>query len=325
MRALWKRMAGWWTGESAPQPGDDAGLSRVREVWSEQAGTWGVDRGRHWLEHPAVQRRINFKVAGAVGPDRFRYFVEKYFPTERPLDRVLTLGCGGGELERGLAKYNLARLHEAVDIAEGAVERAKRAAEDLGLTHVRYGLGDLNRLRIQPDAYDVVFGVSSVHHVRALEHLFAEVRAGLKPGGYFFLDEFVGPSQFQWPDEQLRLVNELLEELPPAYRRSVSNPGRMKVPAIRATIEEMNAGDPSEAIRSADILPLLGRYFEIAELRGYGGSLLHLLLEDVAGNFHAADPESMRWLERIFDAEDQLILSGQLQHDFAVVIARRPC
>jgi len=46
--------------------------------------------------------------------------------------------------------------------------------------------------------------------------------------------------------------------------------------------------------------------------------------EDVAGNFHAADPESIRWLGRIFEAEDGLILSGQLQHDFAVVIARRP-
>jgi 2-polyprenyl-3-methyl-5-hydroxy-6-metoxy-1,4-benzoquinol methylase len=152
MRAPWRRVAAWWSGESAPRPGDDAGLSRVREVWSEQAGTWSVDRGRHWLEHPAVQRRINFKVAGTVGPDRFRYFVEKYFPTKRPLDRALTLGCGGGEFERGLAKYNFARVHEAVDIAEGALERAKRAAEDLGLAHVRYDLGDLNRLWLQPDA-----------------------------------------------------------------------------------------------------------------------------------------------------------------------------
>ena len=146
----------------------------------------------------------------------------------------------------------------------------------------------------------------------------------MKPGGYFFLDEFIGPSLFQWPDEQLRLVNEILEGLPPAHRRSVSDPGPMKGPAIRATIEQMNAGDPSEAVRSADILPLLGRYFEIAEFRGYGGSLLHLLLEDIAGNFRAADSESMRWLEHVFDAEDRLILSEQLQHDFAVVIARRP-
>jgi hypothetical protein len=149
------------------------------------------------------------------------------------------------------------------------------------------------------------------------------VRAGLKPGGYFFLDEFIGPSQFQWTDQQVRLVNEMLAGLPPAYRCSVSKPGQMKVPVARPTIEEMNAGDPSEAIRSAEIVPLLGRYFEIAEFKGYGGSLLHLLLEDIADNFRPADPESMRCLERLFEEEDRLIASGQLQHDFGVVIARR--
>jgi len=71
MRALWSRVAGWWSGESAPRPGDDAGLSRVR------------------------------------------YFADKYFPTGRPLGRVLTLGCGGGKFERRLARYNFARTRSA--------------------------------------------------------------------------------------------------------------------------------------------------------------------------------------------------------------------
>jgi len=323
MRGLWSRMTGWWSGPPAGKPADAEGLDRVREVWSEQAGTWSPDRGMHWVEHAAVRRRIDSKVAGNVRGDRFQYFMNKYVPTGRPLDRVLTLGCGGGEFERGLAQYNFARLHEAVDIAEGALERAKLAARELGLSHIKYDLGDLNRLTLERDAYDVIFGISSVHHVRALEHLFEQVRAGLKPGGYFFLDEFIGPSQFQWTDEQVRLVNEMLAGLPPAYRRRVSKPGRSKPPVVRPTIARMNAGDPSEAIRSAEIVPLLGRYFEIVEFKGYGGSLLHLLLEDIAGNFRPADPQSMRYLERLFEEEDRLIASGQLQHDFGVVIARR--
>jgi SAM-dependent methyltransferase len=324
MRALWSRVAGWWSGPHATESGDEVGLDRIREVWNEQAGTWNPDRGMHWVEHPAVRRRINSKVTGAVRGDRFQYFIDKYVPTGRPVDRVLTLGCGGGEFERGLVQYNFARLHEAVDIAEGAVERAKQAADDLGLAHIKYQLGDLNRLTLERDAYDVIFGISSVHHVRALEHLFEQVRAGLKPGGYFFVDEFIGPSQFQWTDGQVRLVNEMLAGLPPAYRRSVSKPGQVKAPVVRPTIERMNASDPSEAIRSAEIVPLLGRYFEIVELKGYGGSLLHLLLEDIAGNFRPADPESMRCLKRLFEEEDRLIASGQLQHNFGVVIARRP-
>ena len=298
-------------------------LEKVREVWIQQAGTWSVNRGRHWLENPAVQQRINFKVVGALDQDRFQYFIKKYVPAGRLLERVLTLGCGSGDFERGLAKYDVVRLHEAVDIAEGAIEKAKRAAEELNLTHIRYRVADLNRLTLESNAYDVIFSISSVHHVAALERLFDVVRAALKPGGYFFLDEFIGPDQFQWPDEQLRLANEMLESLPSAYRQSITKPGELKAPILRPSLEQMCAGDPSEAIRSAEIVPLLGQRFEIVEFKGYGGSLLHLLLEDIAGNFQSTDAESMRWLERIFETEDALISSGRLQHDFGIVIARR--
>src|SRR5216684_4059553 len=104
MRTAWRRMRDWWRKRAGPRPDYDDQLGKVREVWSQQAGTWSVDRGQHWTEHPAVQRRIDFKVAGTVGRDRFQYFVDTYIPTGRPLDRVLTLGCGGGEFERGLAQ-----------------------------------------------------------------------------------------------------------------------------------------------------------------------------------------------------------------------------
>jgi len=50
-------------------------LARVREVWSENAGTWG-GRKLHWLEHPAVHNRINFKVSRVAGFDRFQFFFQ---------------------------------------------------------------------------------------------------------------------------------------------------------------------------------------------------------------------------------------------------------
>jgi len=309
--------------ERVPRSGDyEDRLNKVREVWNEQAGTWSIDRGQHWLENHAVQQRINLKVVGAPDQDRYHYFMDKYFPAERPFERVLTLGCGGGELERGLIKYRIAGVHEAIDIAEEAIERAKRTANELGLTHIRYKVGDLNQLTLESKVYDAIFGISSIHHVTALERLFDEVCSALKPGGYLYLEEYIGPNQFQWTDEQLRLANEILESLPSAYRRSITKPGELRVPISRPTVEQMRKGDPSEAIRSAEIVSLLSLRFEIIEFKGYGGSLLHLLLEDIAGNFRNTDAESVHWLERLFEIEDGLISSGRLQHDFAVIIAR---
>ena len=297
--------------------------TRVREVWGAQAGKWS-GRGLHWLEHPAVQARIRSLTGGADGRDRFQYFIHKYFSEGARVERVLTLGCGGGEFERGLAQYQFACEHDAFDIAEGAIHKAVEAAREAGLRHIRYEVADLNHLALERNRYDVVFGLSAIHHISALESLFDQVRGSLKRGGFLLLDEFIGPSQFQWPDTQLDVANQVLARIPERFRRRLDPPRRIKTTVSRPTIESMNAGDPSEAIRAADIVPLLKDYFDVIEFRGYGGSLLHLVLEGIAGNFLPGDPLATEWIERLSAIEDQLILDGRLGHDFAVIIARKP-
>jgi hypothetical protein len=44
---------------------------------------------------------------------------------------------------------------------------------------------------------------------------------------------------------------------------------------------------------------------------------------DIAGNFSEENPESLDHLRRLFEAEDALIESGRLAHDFAVIVATR--
>ncbi len=171
-------------------------------------------------------------------------------------------------------------------------------------------------------AYDVIFGISAIHHVSNLEHLFREVYLALKPGGYFFMDEFIGPNKFQWTWQQLAAINEQITALPPYLKRSLHD-GTPKGCLGRCTIEEMDAIDPSEAIRSEDILKVLPHYFDLLELKGSGGSILHLLLEGIAGNFADDDPVAMKYMKSFFELEDRMIADGTLQHDFAVIIARR--
>ncbi len=298
-------------------------IAKVKEVWGDAKGSWRTPQIVHWMQHPKVRERMNLLTSGELHKDRFQYFLETYLRGRTPVQRAVTLGSGHGELERGFSQYNLASLHEGIDIADGAVSEARRLAADAGFSHIRYQVGDLNSVRLPESAYDVVFGVMSIHHVRALEHLFRQVSMALKPEGYFFLDEFIGPSQFQWPEHQLAAINEQVAVMPELFKAMVSDRSMMKTPVARHTIEEMNSSDPSEAIRSAEILQLLPRYFEVVEVRGYGGSLLHLLLEHIAGNFTEEDPGSMNYLRLIFDLEDRLIASGKLAHDFAIIVARR--
>ena len=302
-------------------------VAKVNERWGTTEGVWRGSKCIHWTEHPKVRERINLLITGNPRKDSFQHFIERYFRgrfhRHRQAKRALTLGCGHGELERGLCKYNFARIHEAVDIADGAVAQANKLARAEGLDHLRYKVGDLNTIKLPKCTYDVVFGVSSIHHVADLEHLFLQVALSLKPGGYFFLDEYIGPNRLQWTHEQVAIINGLLAPLPLEFKRAISDPRIIKGEVKPATIEEVTAADPSEAIRSADILKLLPWYFDILEIKGYGGTLLQPLLNEIAGHFAQDDPRSMEYLRSFFDLEDQLIASGKLQHDFAIIIARR--
>ena len=295
-------------------------LERVKHVWG-RGNVWTNGPISHWLQHPRVQARINAKVTGGLPGDRFQYFLERYLKGRLPVDRALTLGCGAGELERGLSKYNFARVHVGLDISDHAVQLARDAASKEGISGLQYRLAELNTLQLEPSTYDVAFAVSSIHHVHKLEHLFEQINRALKPDGYFFLDEYIGPTQFQWTDAQLGIMNEQLRKLPAHLTRRASERSAFKTEIVRKSFEHMNAADPSEAIRSGDIVKLMKRYFNVVEFKGYGGSLLHELLYDIAGNFTDQEAGSLELLEELFQLEDELTANGTLPHDFAVIIA----
>jgi SAM-dependent methyltransferase len=301
-------------------------MSRAREFWEGTEGRWQNPNWTHWLQHPKVQERLNVLTTGDPQVDRYKRFLDRYFSRRsggyKRVNRVLTLGCGHGDFERGMAKYNFSRVHEAIDISSNAVAEAARLAAAEGFTHIHYRQADLNTIELAPCRYDVIFGISSVHHVSELRRLFRQIAVALKPGGLFLLDEFIGPDKFQWTDVQLAAINEQIAALPPRLKTSVHD-GTQKGAIWRLTIEQMDAIDPSEAVRSSEITSLLPEYFDVLEFNGYGGSLLHMLLEGITGNFAENDREAMAHLQALFDTEDRLIASGALQHDFANIVVRR--
>jgi len=117
----------------------------------------------------------------------------------------------------------------------------------------------------------VVFGVSSLHHFSELEHIFEEVNQSLKPGGFLFVHEYVGPSRFQWTERQLEAINGMLKVLPRKYRRVVSDPSILKEVENRPTVKMVKDVDASEAIRSEEILPLLNKHFRVVTVKPFGG------------------------------------------------------
>src|SRR5207302_4853324 len=139
------------------------GLERIKQVWGSER-VWGGTDIRHWLQHPLVQERINFKVSGTCRLNRFEYCLDRYLQGRMPVERALTLGSGVGEAERGLCQYGFAGSHEGVDLSDQAVRISTEKAAAEGFSHLHYRTADLNTIRLELKAYDVIFGISSVHH-----------------------------------------------------------------------------------------------------------------------------------------------------------------
>ncbi len=299
--------------------------SKTSEFWDKEAGTWELGRGIHWTEHLAIQERFNQKIGGHIHKDLFLYLAD--FLREKglnlPVERALTLGCGAGEFERSLSKYNICLRHDGYDISTQSIDLAVEKAKAEGLTHLTYEVRDIDNISLLPTRYDVVFGIQSVHHFRELEHVFAEIRKALKPGGFFVLHEFIGPTRFQWSERQLELINGLLQLLPSKYRINRKDGVTLINKVWRPSIPEMESVDPSEAIRSGEIMDVLSNYFELIEIKELGGTVLLLLLEGIAGNFDYNKPEDMRFLKIFFEIEDLMMDIGEIPSDFAVIIARK--
>lgn len=82
--------------------------------------------------------------------------------------------------------------------------------------------------------------------------------------------------------------------------------------------------DPSEAIRSNEIPEVLNRYLPIMRRFDYGGTILHLLLEHIVGNFSVKSEKDLAILRLLALLEEILIENHILHSDFTVLVAQKP-
>lgn len=290
---------------------------RTKETWSSAKAA-----PKNWWDIPYVQERWNLLVSGESDVDYYAYLASKYLSGNAGL-KALSLGCGVGHRELSWVETGKFSGIDAYDLSEGRIRAAAQLASEKGYGDViDYRVGDVYNIEMRENYYDVVFGEQSLHHFTPLEEILLRVEKFIKPGGYFIVNEFVGPTKFQWTDRQLQAVNGLLAILPERYKRLHHN-GRIKTNVYRPGRLRMHVMDPSEAVESAQIEPLLNQIFEVVEVKPYGGTLLHLLFNGIAQNFLPADKEARAWLDLCFSVEDQLLASNDIKSDYIVAVYKK--
>ncbi len=287
--------------------------------WNDGSFTTGLE-DRVWTSSSTVRRYLHRLATGDPNCDWLTYVEWRHLGPS--LDRALVLGSGSGWLERAVAGRGRFRSIVACDFAAESVSRARTEAQAAGLDSIEYRVVDLERESLD-GPYDAIFANDVLHHITNLESLYGRILDALKPDGTFVFNEYVGANRFQHSDEQMDLVNRYMRVLPDRLRHSPSLATVLRRKE-RLDPAQVERDDPTEAVRSAEVLPLARAFFRTRAEYPYGGSLLNPLLHDIIVNFDERRPEDVRFLEVLCDAEDRLIRSGHLEPDFWIFVGCRP-
>lgn len=269
-----------------------------------------------------MRERWNYLVSGDANVDYYEYISRKYL-SDRECLHALSLACGTGHRELKWAEVGKFKNIDAYDLSEARIEYARNKANEKGYSEIiNYHVGDVYNIEMCEGYYDIVLGEQSLHHFSPLDGILLRINSSLKPNGYFIVNEFVGPTRFQWTDRQLEVVNGLLSILPVKYRIKW-NGSSIKSKVFRPSRLSMILSDPSEAIESSRILQLLGQVFDVIEVREYGGTILQLLFNEIAHNFLSEDYEIQHFMRLCFEIEDLLIENRDIQSDFVIAVCKK--
>ena len=278
-------------------------LARLASLyWSRTFSAGGM---KTWMAEEVCRGYINKKVTGDIHEWPIEWFGRVY--AEVPFEKGLSIGCGEGALERDVRRKQICRNVEGIDISATALEVARSTAEAEGLSGIRYSRGDFNRFQLPPSHYDIVFVHQAMHHVAELEHCMYQIASTLKQGGLLYLDEYIGPSRTEWRQELLLDVNRVYRKLPAALRLGTEIP------------EPVENDDPSEAIRSSEIIPVMEEYFQTVDRRDYGGNLLALITPYI--RWDSLDPsQRFEMLLELVAQEERLLETGVGSY-YTVIVA----
>ena len=249
--------------------------------------------------------------------------VEKYLKDRIPFEKCLSICCGFGLVERILSKLNVAKEIVGTDLAPGAIEKAKKRAEQENIHNIKYYVGDLNEDTIPEAEYDLIWANGALHHIEDLDNVIPMLYRALKPKGFLISNEYVGPKYQQVGKRQQELINAvkhiLPSELTDKNNDDIYNQIWHKIPE-----EDFIKKDPSECVNSNNIIPVLKKTFDEVEVRYFNGSILtHILDKKFYDNYDPQNANHVKLLKTIFEIEDTLIETGEIGSDNAHMICMK--
>ncbi|MCL1916112.1 MAG: class I SAM-dependent methyltransferase [Desulfovibrionaceae bacterium] len=243
-----------------------SGLNKNLDI---AAAKWDAEHGKKqtsplwsWWSEPAIANYLAKLICGEAC-DRVADLpvlgIKKYCARDIPFERAISVGCGAGNKEISLLQNGLVKHFTLYDISQEALNKVRASAEKAGLTDA-LRLVRADAFRDERGKFDMVYWDNALHHMMDAHAALSWSKRRLKRGGALVVNDFVGPSRFQWDEELLSMCNEMVSYFGVP-------------PTCKTDAQELERIDPTEAADSGRIKDALLRYFPDALWIPLGGAL----------------------------------------------------
>ncbi len=229
--------------------------------------------------------------------------------------RIASIGCGNGTQEMQWALYWPEATIMACDITPNNIALATANAKQAQINNIAFEVADWYSL--PETTVDIILFHSSLHHMHHMQTVLEKVKRMLSPTGILVMHEYVGPNKNKFETTYIKAANALLAKTPKLYRKIWNTPFYKKKSG-RGGALRMWLNDPSEAIESEQIMPLVHDMFSIIKEEQLGSNIFVLYLKEIAHHFLQATPEASAMLNQVLAAEDSIIAQKQSYFVFGI-------
>lgn len=293
-------------------------ISTTAQHWDRHAEQFAGPRTNRaeWLGCPGVERyRCHLLGAGSM---------EEWFLRRRPpgAEVMVGIGAGAAAFELNLLAAGFAQRLVVFEVGPALCERAVAAAAERGLAdrveviRTDGSMESVGRVLARTGCDAVVFR-QALHHLADLDGLATLLATHLSPHGVLLADEYVGPSRFAFPDHHVGPARRCYRQLAPHLRTPWPE---LPLPDP-AEVERV---DPTEAVRSDELLSFVRSRFRRVEVVPLGGAFAYPLWNGLQHDLLFDTAAGVDLVQHVIEIDAALLQSGRLPTYFAAIAAWGP-
>ena len=293
--------------------------NKIGDYWDNRVV---ADRPISWMGHPYISSTFNKRIydfdSDLWGNGLFEVLKRKYVRKGRKFKKAISVACGNGRKEMDLVRNGLIDHIKLYELAKNRIEEGKKLAKRYGIEDkVEFVYGDAFKLETTGEQYDLVLWLNAIHHMMDTRMAIEWSNDVLLPGGFFIMDDYVGPNRFQWSRIVMEYCNMARAKFPKSIFRRSEKFKKKRHQVMRVVDQNLVSGvDPSEAADSSRILEAISFSFPRREEFLYSSGVSTLALNDISSRI--LDEKYYPLIDHAIELDLELVEKGHI--GFAAVI-----